>query len=187
MDSIYSIRWAMRIKHQGYVLFIVLVFMQLFALLGMYGYTATIQEMRLGNEQWRHQGTLLSVQAIMHQLEAQAVDCIIPVTPDIATKSQRWWQNHACSENAANFRYYYVWEKLGLDPCALIDNNQRLTADYYRLTLYVPAHFILMQSTVVKASNEMGVCLYEQHPVKFGRQMWRQLMIRKSHDSEFEG
>jgi hypothetical protein len=110
----------------------------------------------------------------LKELEVQLPNCMIEATSpfQLARMPKTWWQAHGCVMGS----YYYAIEFLGHDPCALVDkkeNNQLITADYYRITLYGKS---ILQSIEVKSSFAITACSGKLHTILAGRQMLRELI-----------
>src|ERR1700722_20385475 len=121
---------------KGYILFIVLIFLQIFSLLGLFGLNSSLLVLKANSEVWERDKLFLHAQSILHVLEERALihgpSCLVPLMPAnlIAKKSLAWWQQHACH----GMNYYYVTEPLGINPCAIVAENSNGT-QYYRITL----------------------------------------------------
>lgn len=177
----------MKFIPHGFVLLIVLVFLQLFSLLGLYGLTTASITTRTNRHLWQRDRDLLVSKKLLHdienQLSADSLTCVIQRLSRsvLARKPISWWQQNACSGNLIEMRYYYVMETLGNDPCGVLgkdDNNQAVIPKYYRITLYVlPDKMrrakLILQSTMAKQSEERSICSGTPHQVELGRQMWR--------------
>lgn len=165
---------------KGFILLIMLVFLQVVTLLGLA--TLSILEMTLKacyvsrlQAQRMH-----TAKAILRHAEQAVPGCQIPViAPNhLAKKSLLWWRQHACAGHLGKMQYYYLVESLGIDSCAMIKYKQNHRADYYRLTVFpVEIHIdstpLLLQSVVVKAAVVFNICHSKLHVVTLGRQMWR--------------
>lgn len=172
-------------KNNGYVLLIVLIFLQLITLLGLFGLETCAIELKMNGQIYeRLQLSQLAKQALsLLEDTVEYSSCIIPQTDWIDRRSGEWWLQYACSDNLSGFRYYYVIEKLGNDPCGLIGNvnNQSVSANYYRTTLRAlptdkKAPALMLQSVVAKPNDDVhNICLYATHHVKEGRQTLREL------------
>lgn len=166
----------------------VLLFMQLFALISLYGLTRATDEMKLNSLNWQRMQSLLLAKLLLQKLEQEMTEytpaCFVPILPtfELAKKPISWWQIHACSGNFAGNQYYYVFESLGKDACSAVakGNNQAVAVNYYRLSLFLwspqeRAIKIRLQSTLARESAEPPSCVDHLHLVKPGRQMWREL------------
>lgn len=174
----------MPMRQYGYVLLITLVFLQIFALLGMYALTKSVNALRQDQHQWQRLQSDRQANLILVKLEKSliqdAIKCHIPLTTDIFKKTIAWWEQYGCSANFAGIRYYYVEEDLGIDECAIIsnDNNQQVIANYYRITLCMnmnnlPESKIIVQSTLAKPVMSNHRCFGHKRQLKAGRQVLR--------------
>ena len=178
----------------GFTLVIVLLFLQLFSLLGWTLLTSTSMTIKVNAHRWQHQENVYWANQILTELELDLLlmlpDCRVPITPwaMLTREPFTWWQQHGCSGNLNEIRYYYVVEWLDKDPCGVIDKdekNQGLIANYYRITLLVSpkkmkAATILFQSTVAKGAHDTSSCRGQLHNVTLGRQMRREWIGRKA-------
>lgn len=167
-------------QQKGYVLLAILVFMQIYALLGLYGLESTMTTLKMNSRLLqRKQDAQLAKLALNDIANKNFNDkCFISAGNIMQKKSLEWWQQWGCNGNLAGFEYYYVIEALGNDPCALIDQNQLISADYYRITLVSFSKNyskLILQSIEVKPSNTQNLCMGEMHMVIEGRQHWREL------------
>jgi hypothetical protein len=161
-------------KQHGIILLLVLVFMPLIVLLSWCALANVMFAMKTSKMlNQRNQAFHVALSAL-HQSETELIStlphCLIPQTEtnQLITKSLAWWQSaETCAGNFQRFKYYYVVEPLGDDACASIENTQA-TAAYFRMTL-------LLQSTVVRASDLQQLCEGAHHLVKMGRQAWSEL------------
>jgi hypothetical protein len=169
----------------GFILFIVLVFLQIFSLISLYSLTMIESTMKSGNHLWQGYIFRQKSESYLHKLETyilQKNNCIIPITPAVVlkNKSSQWWQLNTCHENVNEIQYYFVVEVLGEDDCAIIESSQNINAQYYRITLNAKSsqlsnsHYIL-QSTIALPSSNIANCDIKPHLIKQGRQSFREL------------
>jgi hypothetical protein len=182
-----------KVKAAGFILFSVLLFLQIFTLSGLYGVMLASSLSRRGYYQWHTQVTHYQAQQVMQQIEIYLQShvplCIIsPISASLlASYKNEWWKEFSCHGNFAVTQYYYVVEILGKDPCSSIYKQealQSLIAEYYRISLlFLPdANTFaknLLQSVIVKANDEPLICAGERHFTALGRQMQRELIGRK--------
>lgn len=177
----------MRIKQHGYVLFVVLIFLQIFILSGLYYLGSALNMLRSARYYLQQELMFAVANQRLRELEnLLPTNCLFSLTAatKLGSASQAWWEKEGCVGDSAGFRYYYVIESLGLNGCALIkniNNNQLLAAKYSRVTLamFAPAPSyakIVIQSTVVSGSNHPANCDESVYQMNAGRQMWRQLL-----------
>ncbi len=172
---------------QAFILPIVLFFIQLFALLGLYGLRMAKIEFTANRDEWQYeQYKRIAANALARvedKLMTEKMTCTIPITSslDFVKNPIEWWQAMSCSGNLAGNQYYYLLEFLGEDSCAVIvaADGKESAAEYYRVTLLLLPEKkmnakILLQSTVAM-TGKIPSCRERVHLVKVGRQMWRQL------------
>lgn len=182
-----GIRHFKKTSVQAFILPIVLFFMQLFALLGLYGLQAARIGFIANRDAWQYKQykntALAALSAVESKLMTDKITCQIPVTAPVilSKKSLEWWESTSCSGNLAGNQYHYLLEFLGKDACAVIaPSNTESIAEYYRITLLLLPEKrinmkVILQSTVAIAVSKMPACQERTHFVKVGRQMWRQL------------
>lgn len=177
------------IPHHGFVLLIVLIFLQIFSLMGVAAFLNAKMGFKIAREFEQKNTFFSSSKYILRLLAAKMtvdkIHCLIEIIPatEMATKPPFWWKQFSCGGQLSEIHYYYVVESLGQDPCAIIENsanNQKLIADYYRITLLslsnkMKSVRILLQSTIAKASPSSLSCTNNLHRVTIGQQMWREI------------
>lgn len=159
---------------QGFVLLIMLVYLQLFSLVAIQGMSALLLQqktLRLRLAQLEQQQAVL---AVLDKVDHYArPSCTVPVQPyRMMQRPEHWWKLRGCHLNSAGIDYYFVREDLGTAPCSLI-KYQRVTAHYYRNTLY-QHQGLLVQDTIARSDKLPPACgsPREVHP---SRQMLRWL------------
>lgn len=174
-------------KNHGFIFLSVLIFLQIFSLLGLYERLNLSDQLKKMRHQQQRQTNLQFAQYIMrrkiNELSLTKFPCYITTIPakELATKPLFWWKQTACTGNLQKKRYYYVLEELGNDPCASIDNAKlNLIAHYIRMTLYLLTDQIesapmIIQSTIALSDQSNAICQGAFHRVKTGRQMWREI------------
>jgi hypothetical protein len=167
---------------QGFVLFAVLLLVQLLTLISLYALTAARLEWRGDSIARQHNAMLELSQSLLKRIDPLVVSqtCLIEYTfpQKLSTVPLSWWQQNACSGIYKKKPYYYVIERLAVDDCALVDGEIRQIIDY-RITLYWPSQrqwlpAIIQQETTKVSLNETA-CRDQVHPVQVGVQMIRQL------------
>lgn len=174
---------------QGFILFTVLMLMMVLSLFGLHFLDMALLEIKQNDSMLRKlQLTELSEQALSLAEKQDVKPCLIQsILPQILRDNPlSWWQSQAtCAGNFQLFKYYYVVESLGADPCAYIEiNSQKLTANYFRITLMGTQDDakMVLQSTIAQPILGSSLhCATESHAVFPGRQMWRDL------NESFEG
>lgn len=168
---------------QGYVLLMMLVYMQIFSLLAMQAMADVVYQQqtarhRISNDQLRREA--LKVLADIDRVPA--VSCRIEkmTTSQLASHDIQWLRSRGCYINRGEIQYFYVRETLGMDNCAVISNEykQLVTPLYYRNTLLQlyglnKQENVVLQDTVAIASLAPPVCSIKLKLVKSGRQMLR--------------
>lgn len=141
-------------------LIIVLIFLQIFTVLGLLELKQAAMNIRAQEHLWVRELALFNADQALTGVERTALqgvlECHIPVTPalELIQHTKDWWQTAACSGNFAEFRYYYVMESLGGQAC------------YYRITLHAEPN-INLQSTI-------SLCGSLERHIKIGEQMRRE-------------
>ncbi len=166
----------------GIALITVLLFLQIFAILGLCAIQMAWIETKQSREKWqshvRHQMANDALNKIEKSLNQE---CLIPITPinQLITYSLSWWQFRSnCAGNFRSFQYYYRIEFLGFDPCAYAQEKYKIIAKYYRITLVgVEDNIkIVLQSTVISPIHDGELsCSKKPHNIKVGRQMMREI------------
>lgn len=177
-------------NNQGFVLFSMLLFLQIFSMLELHSYTALVLMQKLNEKGVQYTQMYSYANYLLPSLQSQILSsdhlCLVPpmTVKELMRKRLLWWQQFGCDGNFDNFKYYYVIEALGVDSCALISNADGLdlVADYYRLSLLLVSQVnnqakILFQTTFVKKCGRTEQCADISHRVLEGQQMWRELDI----------
>lgn len=172
---------------KGFVLLIVLLFLQIFSLIGLYILEAgwienklsqnVLQKLELSNQ------LLYQLRLIEQEMQDHIPECKIMTTSaqELLKQPLSWWQNVACTGNMQSISYYYVIESLGEDFCAYVGHPSKgIIADYYRLSFYgyseVKGEKMLLQSTFIIAHQANHLCDQQYHQVRLGRQSLSQLI-----------
>ena len=155
-------------KHSGFILIIVLVFLQIFSLIGLFNITLVTNGLKSTHHLSQGYYFRLRTREFMQNLEHQIrPECVIPITPatQLAKKLPSFWQLNACHANVDGIRYYYSMEWLGDDACA--------SSRYYRIT--VKASHYMLQSTIALPATIEQACEGKTHIVQPGRQGLREI------------
>ena len=169
-----------KVKLKGFALVTVLLFLQVFVLLGLYAIEQSRLALKTGGSYFQHHIILNNAENGLKTAEKNAPACEIPVIEPakLAMKPSSFWQALSCTRHFQGGQYFYVTEFLGSDPCADIF-SQRATAAYFRITLLaVSLHqetSILLQTIIVKPETPAQACHGDHRTVIVGRQMWREL------------
>jgi Tfp pilus assembly protein PilX len=167
-------------RHNGYILIVVLLFLQLVTMLGMYALEAIWAEDRLTlfdmqKIRLSHQLGYLMTNIVQQSKQTQP-SCLVQTisSEDLKSEPISWWKNASCAGVFQSIQYYYVVESLGEDSCAHIKQSRSIAADYYRITLLGLDNNNgakqLLQSTVVKAALQSHLCDGAVHLVDAGMQ-----------------
>ncbi|MHB1947308.1 MAG: hypothetical protein ACYCQI_04245 [Gammaproteobacteria bacterium] len=172
---------------QGIALLVVLLFMQIIAIFGLYALQMAILETKQAQLTWRRNEIRSFAEQALYtaenNLQINVPHCVIPVTPvaQILSYPLSWWRSpQSCAGNFQTFQYYYRVELVGNDPCGYIQlYPQKNFATYFRITLLGVSGDtkILLQSTIIKPNrgDDSSSCSSVSHVVSIGRQMWREL------------
>src|SRR5689334_15861357 len=111
---------------KGFVLFTLLLFLQLFSSVGLFALLNISMIMKINQHGWDRKINQMKTDYILSLIETnfstQTVSCLIPVMPvqQLAKEPLSWWQQYSCSGNLDGIRYYYAVEALGKDECAMV-------------------------------------------------------------------
>jgi Tfp pilus assembly protein PilX len=175
-------------RQQGYILFVVLIFMQLFALLGLNALNQLFWVKKVQNEQNQRWFLLSQAEHLLYQVAAtlkeQKAACLLAPLSFNQLKEHpfSWWTANACSVSGHLFKAYYLLEFLGVDPCATIRASLQAVAAYYRITVLLVGEShetlqVMLQATVSAATQTAEHCDSEAHSVDLGPQSWHELII----------
>lgn len=161
---------------QGFILPMVLIFMQIFSLLSVYGMENSLTTMQLIQLSMTSESDSHLAAQILKQLSQldSGTSCLVQANLNLHHQTLAWWQGNACKASMDERNYYYVLQHLGIDACAKI---QDANADYYRLTVYLMTTSrltsrLLVQNTYIKPVHTIDICTGDSHPVLAGQQMW---------------
>lgn len=174
-------------KSNGFILFVVLLFLQLISAMGLYSLTSVQLNLKVLQREFANDKDVVESKNLLQQIENtfEANHLTCPISPvfsfDLSEKSLSWWESNACQFNATPLYVYYVIESLGVDACAQLAENERV-ADYYRLSTLIGFSksrfsYIMMQATFVKPAQSKIMCTETLHHVKIGQQSFRFLRI----------
>lgn len=178
-----------KMRAHGFVFLTVLIFLQLFSLMGLYGLMHSATTIKINQHSWQREMDLFTAQHILHELEENFlhgnITCVIHriSATTLIYQPVSWWQQYACRDHANEIEYYYAVEVMGKDPCggmSMVDQSQIVIPKYYRITLFmlsanIKNAKIILQSTIVKPTDEISACAGKMHQVMSGRQMWREI------------
>lgn len=175
-------------NQSGFALIIVLIFLQIIALLGIYSVESVIQAEKMSRLNAKQVLTFIQAEQILSLIEKNFLktipSCIIPQTPPSVLMSEpfNWWQSQErCAGIFQLFQYYYVIEKLDVDACikmTFLDPDRHDIGKYYRITLLTidkkNEAREMLQSTIITLDNTLQRCDSDED-IFIGRQMWREL------------
>jgi len=174
-------------RQNGFVILIVLVFMQILILLNWYVINNVLLLTRFSKNMAVHDLLYHQAKCVLTRVEAEVVsnlpDCLISFTDTdlLIAQPLTWWKAQSCSGNSQTFKYYYVVEPLAVDSCAIVDPVKKTIASWFRLTLFLYLNKgnarIFLQSTLVRPSTGGAEqpCTGSHHTVQVGRQSSREL------------
>jgi Tfp pilus assembly protein PilX len=169
----------------GYVLIIVLIFLQVLSLLSWYSLSANKLMMTVNRDKEIYDHQTESARAALFQIENDIQGnepCLIsPISVfQLSKRKNNWWHIHACEIKEGHHQYVIEW--LGLNPCAKIKWNNHLAwhAQFYRITLRSKSDTIhtdlhLLQSVVAIKTNDTMNCPLSTYWIKEGVQMRREI------------
>jgi Tfp pilus assembly protein PilX len=173
-------------KNHGYILLIVLLFIQAITLLSLYSLQNVWMEYKINQYDLHRLKNINLLKHVMNIIEQQLQEtipsCVIQTTSTEIIKSHSldWWKTTSCTGIFQSIQYYYVLEALGDDSCAHIVQTKTSIAEYYRVTLLGLYNDnesrLLLQSTFIKASPQHSVCDGVIHPVRTGQQTLLELI-----------
>ena len=167
-------------KQNGYILFLVLLFMQLCAVLGLYALDSSIIQAKIEHQLTDKYHFTHVLEAVLKGIEnSSTTSCFIEVIQagKLSQYPLSWWQEQTCTGNFQTIQYYYVLESLGEDPCAVVARKKGITANYYRVTLRGSSNQdekrVLLQSVFIQSNLSPHQCDSVKHTVMLGRQSLR--------------
>jgi hypothetical protein len=167
------------IEQKGFILIIVLLFLQMFVLLGFYVLQASWLDNKGSHARLEEYYTFNQLEQLLQKTEQNELSsCLIPPVAlnDLKNKPISWWQTQSCAGNFHSIQYYYVFESLGKDSCAELKSQGRI-AGYYRLTLMIfhpnGEPKLSAQSTMILPEPAELTCQGVTHQVEEGRQSWQ--------------
>lgn len=178
-------QYSTSMPNGGYILIVILMFLQVATLLSLYAIQALWLENKLSHDHLQRMIIYMQVEHLASIIEQQLQEtnsiCIVQTmsSEELRTKPITWWENESCAGIFQSIQYYYVVEPLGEDPCAHIRQTKESTANYYRLTLLGldkdSGDKLLLQSTFVKENPSAHSCEGAVHQIDAGQQSLRTL------------
>lgn len=168
----------MRSIHKGYVLLIILVYLQLFALLMM----ANIRLLSGYKKQVREQTQLgekrNAILSVLNDLGLQLTpECRLNAySPAFVQKqSLSWWKTHACTHDHAGHLYYYIQVDLGTANCLGVKdaNNQLKAAHFYKDVVMMGDQEMLADETIVVPDEALLACPTPAEEIQAGKRRIR--------------
>lgn len=164
-------------KCHGFVLCVVLIFLQLVSMLSLYQLMRASYAIKLSNKQLHHSLFLWQARSTLMQFAKENITCETHPLSDLSLQvhSVDWWRIHACYFKSNHIEYFILQEQLGDDICAKVSPKQ--SASYRREDLLAIQNTekVILQATIVKASAVPLSCATEPHVVHIGLQMLREL------------
>ncbi len=170
-------------KMHGFVLLIMLVYLQILSLLAVRGMTAVIYHKKLlrhESESFLQRHEMMSILAKIDIVKAPVCMIRKAVPLDQLRHDINWWKRHGCQIINGKNQYYFVREKLSVDRCAQVTNvyNQQVIPVYYRNTLLYDSgvnviNTLLFQDTIVFPGDSAPSCTGILKTINRGRQMLR--------------
>lgn len=171
---------------RGFVLLVVLVYLQILSLLSMQMMASFISLKREQFHQlvvYQQRQKALDVLATVDQVRQPLCSVKINSALQLSFKSLSWWRQYGCHDTHDNYEYFFVRERLGVDTCSVISHQykQQLAPVYYRNTLLQISaaneynRALIVQDTVAMVSEQPPHCSDTLRRVKAGRQALRWL------------
>jgi hypothetical protein len=164
-------------RQQGFVLYFVLVI--LLALTGAiivalenHRHLIKILDAKTNDSQWES-----VISTLAFDVESTCQTELISLH-EFIHKDQNWLQQYACHLTKNALSFYYVIVDLGVDPCAIIDNDAAFISHYYSRLMRV-SHSMqktFLQTTFISVQSITDeVCHTHYHSVHAGLQMTRNI------------
>ena len=170
---------------RGFVLLIMLVYLQIFSLLAVQGVAALGVQKKLLYHQMLADQRRREMLRLLTQIDStREPQCVVvrQAPAALITRHLSWWRRWGCRLSEGKNYYFYVRERLETDICAQFndESNQVVAPAYYRNTLlYVSglSHFqsMLVQDTIAAPGQVPPSCNGGIKRVNPGRQMLRWL------------
>lgn len=165
---------------RGFVLFIMLVYLQILSLLAMRGAAAIIDQKKSFHHQrewYRQQQNLLMLLDQVDTVKQPACTISKTLPRELLRHDISWWKRHGCRLIRGENQYFFVRERLQNDDCAVVTNsyNHLVIPVYYRNTLLYDSGVtaLLVQDTIVLPGSFPPSCSDVPRKVRQGRQMLR--------------
>lgn len=172
-------------KSSGFILFSVLLIMQICMLFTIYELSSAIYAAKSIADEKNMDGLMHHAEGALKQTEMQimegVLDCKMPVTSSWALSklSVFWWKSNACIGNFQKMQYYYVVESLGVDHCRKnVPRFNRISVMMVNQDLKTR---VLLQSVVAVSTEQKLTCKMPMAAV-YGRRLWRKWIRREEDD-----
>jgi hypothetical protein len=171
------------VKHSGFALISLLIFLEIFAVITLFCLHSASWEIKLAQARFEKNKMSQAAHTILQNVEflTETAACRVPITSayQLSLQPSSWWEKHSCAGNFNLFQYYYVIERLQLDPCALLHTGR--LAQYSRITLLTVLKAdhrvkMILQSSVITAGGVSAHCETGLHNVNSGRQSLREII-----------
>ena len=170
-------------KQDGIILLTVLLFMQIFMMIGIYamqsGFLMQMTTATFNKNMLRMQ----KAEEVLFNIEQTnpIQRCLIAAISreELISQPIEWWLQTGCQGKIEKYQYVYLFELLPEDPCAYLNTNEKgRSAYYYRVTLQIFSDKNrndkqILQSTIIKMDNAKQICTGIFHQIVAGRQSWR--------------
>ncbi len=166
-----------QLQHRGFVLLIVLVFLQLFTLLSaqyLWSKTRIKQEIKLQ----------LAVMAAHDQAldlldtwgaKKRVCESAHYTTRFLQGQPESWWQLHACDQ-IRELHVYWLQEDIMTDACMAVSSAPQMRVHYYRRTIFIAGLVgAIAQETVATSDAQPVDCAQPIKLIAPGRQSLRWL------------
>lgn len=173
-------------KQNGFVLFTVLIYMQIISQVIIHGLLSLALLTRETKTEWQRIENIVYAKRILLNLEnkiGHQKTCHYAIFSDAlqAMQSESWWKRYGCSGNFTGISYYYVTEQLKEVDCVMTrpSSSTLHKVRYYRITLFMPfiksyQGRILLQSVVAIPYQTISNCS-SIYAITVGHQAWREL------------
>jgi hypothetical protein len=165
---------------QGFVLLIMLVYMQVITLAAAHGIMSVIADKQYNHHTLRVREQRNEMLMILNQIDHQTSVVCLTKARSLRWLKRRelsWWKYHGCQINGKHSVYYYVREDIDTDACALLNGNdgRAYASAYYRNTVLEPVTRMMLQDTIILPAQSSETCNNQTRTIASGRQMLRWL------------
>lgn len=97
----------------GYVLLVILIFLQIFSLLGLFAFMSVEMALKNTSQEWNKQKQQQIARQLLNQIRiSDATPCQIDLMPSsrLMKLPNSWWKEHGC---LLQNKYYFLIEKSG--------------------------------------------------------------------------